>query len=147
MKVREEDCAENVAFRKPTEQSSTWWKYIASIAVDGDVNTATSTNQGSSPHWWKVNFQGIKVIDEIKIRIRMRPYATTYDVVMSNTTDFQESKHCYTIRNNYGQNSPRNVEFRCVDGITIAKSMRVDLVDFNALSIEEVTVFGWNGQS
>ena len=144
MKVRKKHCAENVAFRKIALQSTRYNQYFAGRAVDGDVNTGSSTMQEKSPHWLKVDFEGMKVIDEIEMRIRLRSTTNPFHIVMSNTTNFQESKHCYTIPNRVGHDYSKNVQFKCVDGTTAAQFMKVEFINFKALAIQEITVFGWD---
>ena len=144
MKVREEDCAKNVAFKKYALQSSRYNAYFARNAIDGNPDTGSSTVQGKSPHWWKVDFEGMKVIDEIEMLILLRPTTNPFNIVISNTTDFNEFNQCHTIQNQYGQDFPKNVKFKCVGGTTVAQFMRVEFNDFKALGIREITVFGWD---
>ncbi len=63
----------NVAFNKPTMQSSVGWGGVPQRAVDGNTNGAygqdscTHTKSSNRPHWWGVDM-GIKyVVDSVKI--------------------------------------------------------------------------------
>ena len=147
MRVRKYDCAENVAFGKTAWQSSTFGTFVASNAVDG-INSApgASTKQGRPIHKWGVNFGGLKVIDDIELRIRMWITGGVYSVNFSNTSDFQKSQHCQTFRRVVSENGPYKVSFKCLIGKVVAKFMKIQFINpkGKALGLLEVVVFGWN---
>ena len=147
MKVRGIDCAENVAFKKNTSQSSTWWIEKSSNAVDGDNGTKTSTQQTNlTTHWWMVDFGSLKMIDEIEMAIKMRPTKSGYTVLLSNASDFSDSELCHNIPNadkSY-DGGWKEHRFKCLKGNVAARFMKVELISIGALAFKEVTVMGWN---
>ena len=61
---------ENLALNKPAEQSTTLAqadRVEAGIAVNGDYNDYTHTEQSGGTRWWKVDLQGRYSIAKIKI--------------------------------------------------------------------------------
>ena len=66
MTVREQDCAENVAFKKNASQSSNYDNFrLAGNAVDGSMGSHSSTSKAG---WWMVDFDSLKVIDKITMK-------------------------------------------------------------------------------
>ena len=49
------DIAVNVALLRPTVQSSTYSTAVASLAVDGDLNTVSCTDMFPLHTWWSVD--------------------------------------------------------------------------------------------
>ena len=74
MKVRGRDLAENVAFGKEAKQSTTYT--LANLAIDGDLISQASTNRGNSTvtNWWPVDFEDMKMIDEVEINAAYREW-------------------------------------------------------------------------
>ena len=144
MEVREEDCAEDVAFRKGCLQSTTYGHpYGPNKAVDGYSFTHSSTSLGKGPaQWWRVDFKSLKVIDDVKIELNAYPSASGYTVSMSNTSDFHVSQHCYTIK--VDQHSRRDVSLKCSVSV-VAQFMKIQLRSDEArIALYKVIVFGWD---
>ena len=59
----------NIAFGKPSSQSSTLNKLFANLAVDGKVNTFSHTNVATSGNsvWWQVNLGNEFPIESVTI--------------------------------------------------------------------------------
>ena len=67
---------QNVALHKPASQSSMYWKWAASGAVDGNTDSdareksCSHTQGGHSLNWLRVDLQGLYVVHSVKITNR-----------------------------------------------------------------------------
>ncbi|KAL3867983.1 hypothetical protein ACJMK2_040824 [Sinanodonta woodiana] len=68
-----EPYGENVAYRKPANQSTTYQEYNASLGVDGGVSTnfydgtCSHTGEGPNYSWWTVDLLGFYFIKFVRI--------------------------------------------------------------------------------
>ena len=145
MKVKKENCAENVAFQKDASQSSTMGDKVASNAVSGQNSPGASTKPGDSlvVHWWQVDFGSLKMIQEIHIRIRFRHSGGVFNVLLANSSTFEDSQTCHNIENNEKLDAVKALSFKCVNRNIAAQYLKVEFANTDALSIQEITVFGW----
>ena len=147
MKVRALDCAENVAFMKFATQSTTHKEYIASNAVDGNGTSSAITKEGgtSLTHWWIVDFGGLKVIDTIEFRFKMRPTKDGYNVLFSNASNFRAFIHCYIIPQDEEEfNKYIDVSFSCSSDKVVSQFMKIELKSKKSLWVKNVNVMGWD---
>ena len=150
MKVRETDCAENIAFGKTATQSSTYSARHASFAIDGRIVTSiaqsTCTVAGYKPktHWWKVDFGSLNVIVGVEMHMGMAPTSTGYNVQFSKTTDdFQAYQLCYKFPSKEHFKLVKQ-EFKCIRENVVARFLKVEVKSTQALRLYEVIVLGWD---
>ena len=147
MKVRGRDCAKNVAFGKEAKQSSTYASHTANLAVDWNLDSEASTLDGSFPtlRWWSVDFEGLKLIDHVDMRFRMRISKSGYNIILSNTSDFHESKHCYNIPNKKSINDVLTyISFQCSGDSLVSRFMKISFISKWPVGLLEVIVMGWD---
>ena len=61
------DVTVNVALHRPAAQSSTYMTYVASLAVDGDWTTSSSTLQSTTEPWLSVDLGTPMDIDRVYV--------------------------------------------------------------------------------
>jgi hypothetical protein len=127
----------NVALNKPASQSSDWnANFIASNAVDGNVDTASDTFNEVSP-WWEVDLQQTTLLSSITITNRWCREDSAYDKCLGRMS--------YAIVSLVDENgdvvATRNV------GDTVGReSIELDFLegDFNEVESSMVSVYlGW----
>ena len=144
MKVRKENCAENVALHKQASQSSTHKTYVATNAVSGKNSPGASTKQGHNVHWWQVDLGSLKMIREIDVRVRFRPNGGVFKVMAGNTSDISQFRKCHNIENKKKLDLVKQLSFKCHGGNVVARLVRVEFANIYALAIQEMTIFGWD---
>ena len=141
LKIRQ-DCAVDVAFKKRASHSSQYGAAHAGLAVDGKRNTFTATWIGGD-HWWKVDFGGVKVVDEMEVGVNMRPSGGDFELLLSNTTGFDTQKACHKIKNTH--NGKKSFAFKCFGGQIAARFLKIKHSNAEyALEISHVEVMGWD---
>eukprot|EP00546_Thalassionema_frauenfeldii_P011226 CAMPEP_0178914652 /NCGR_PEP_ID=MMETSP0786-20121207/11554_1 /TAXON_ID=186022 /ORGANISM="Thalassionema frauenfeldii, Strain CCMP 1798" /LENGTH=700 /DNA_ID=CAMNT_0020587603 /DNA_START=475 /DNA_END=2573 /DNA_ORIENTATION=- len=132
----------NLAFHKPTEQSSTLWP--SENAVDGNIFSSTHTwNAGKNQiNWWKVNLEMVAAIHRIRIVNRYDCCQERFNGAVVEILDFRgEPVAIQSVR----EDSPESVEFRFDqnnNAINIeASSIRISVYE-QVLSLAEVEVYG-----
>merc|ERR1712003_408803 len=126
----------NLAYNKPTSQSSTGWGGVSSRAVDGkeagrySSNTCTHT---SGPGWWSVDLGDNYVVEKIWIRNRVDCCSERLDGVQVYVGDIL----CGTIEYNPLKYS---YELACGEGL-VGDSVKI-VNDKTYLTLCEVKVYG-----
>ncbi|KAL5249183.1 hypothetical protein ACHWQZ_G018138 [Mnemiopsis leidyi] len=131
-----EDNLVNLAYNKPTSQSSTGWGGVSSRAVDGNeagrYSSGTCTHT-SGPGWWKVDLEANYVVENIWIRNRIDCCSERLNGAMvlvgdvqCGTVEYDPLKYSYTLE--------------CGDGI-VGSSVKI-INEAASLTLCEVKVYG-----
>ena len=147
-RVRELDCAYDIAMSKAADQSSTFRGHhgkleFAWMAVDGDKSTLSKTKD-SDDEWWRLDFGEIMEFDEIIVKLAnqdgARAYMENNRVLISNASDFENPTLCHR----FTKNLPLIYSFKCMESPSTAKYLKVSLTRTGSIVLWDVLVYGWH---
>jgi len=145
----------NLAFGKPTEQSTTYGNGISDLAVDGNIIGESPwsadlqhTISGESQSWWQVDLGANFSIENMvifnrsdKLQSRLNNfYVLVSDTPFSQTATLDELLTNENILNSYFEGEAgQELE---IDLVTTGRYVRVQLSNVGTLHMAEVQVFG-----
>ena len=147
-RVRESDCAYDIAMNKDADQSSDYMghKYleVARYAVDGDQGTLSKTLD-LGEQWWRVDFGETMQFDEVTVVLANadtpRRRLEKGKVLVSNAYDFQNHTLCHEFPSG---GLPKAYSFRCRDNPTTARYLKIVPGQSGSLVLFDVLVYGWS---
>ncbi|XP_067662032.1 fucolectin-like [Haliotis asinina] len=141
---------ENIAFGKPTRQSSTWRDFVPGYGVDGHtgqhlfVDKCTHTNDtGENQPWWEVDLTADYTVESLRITNRVDCCAArlaNFNVSVSHDVG-GHYKLCYFHQGTYGTTTK---SIFCSQN-TAGRYLRIQLTGFERLTLCEVEVYGTLG--
>jgi len=131
----------NLAYRKPTYQTSTVLSLSSDLAVDGDTSGLTYTHTGGGLNYWTVDLINLAAITSVKIYQRIDCGVVCYHRLNKLWIDILDSRGFTVERKIWDVDDAPSI-FEVNFGLVEGQQVKITQIDAELLSFAEVEVYG-----